>query len=307
MLDSSFRWVYTETMKDNITIQGRILSAEDLDYILALIKDNPDWNRTKISREICSAWKWQTPYGQQKDMACRSMLLKLERRGLIKLPPARRGFNNNSNRKFRQPVLHETDPVRGGLSDFTPLKVRVAERQDERSLFSTYMNLYHYLGLKTVVGENIQYIIHSRDDVPLACMLFGAAAWKTQPRDHFIGWKAEERKKNLFLIANNHRFLILPWVRIKFLASHILSIISKRLSSDWTAKYHHEIVLAETFVECERFNGTCYKAAGWKSIGVTKGRGKDDRNHTPRIPIKHVMVYPLCRNFRHHLTGQTHG
>jgi hypothetical protein len=294
-------------MTDNMTIQGRILTPEDLNYICALIKDNPGWNRTKISREICSAWNWQTPYGQQKDMACRSMLLKLERRGLIELPPARAGFNNNQNRKFWQPALHATDPVCGKLSDVTPLKVRIVKQRDERELFSTYMNLYHYLGLKTVVGENIQYIIRSRDDIPVACMLFGAAAWKTQPRDHFIGWKPEARKKNLYLIANNHRFLILPWVRIKFLASHILSVISKRLSADWLAKYHHEIVLAETFVECDCFTGTCYKAAGWKSIGETKGRGKDDINNEYKLPVKHVMVYPLCKDFRQSLTSVNNG
>lgn len=310
------------------------MTPEDLNYICALIKENPDWKRTKISREICSAWNWQTPYGQQKDMACRSMLLKLERRGLIKLPPARAGSNTNHNRKFRQPALHAADPVCGKLSDVTPLKVRIVKQRDERDLFSTYMNLYHYLGLKTVVGENIQYIIRSRDDVPVACMLFGAAglvvrfaycspmrpAWKTQPRDHFIGWKPEVRKKNLYLIANNHRFLILPWVRIKFLASHILSVISKRLSADWLAKYHHEIVLAETFVECDRFTGTCYKAAGlvgeytcspmrpgWKTVGETKGRGKDDINNEYKLPVKHVMVYPLCKDFRQSLTRVNNG
>lgn len=293
-------------MKDTMTIQGRTITPEDLDYISALIKDNPNWNRTKISRAICSEWNWQTPYGQQKDMACRSMLLKLERRGLIKLPPTRRGCNN-SNRKFRQPVLHVTDSVEGKLSDVTPLKIQVVKQRDERYLFSTYMNLYHYLGLKTVVGENIQYIISSRDDVPVACMLFGAAAWKTQPRDHFIGWITEARKKNLYLIANNHRFLILPWVRIKFLASHILSKVSKRLSADWLTKYHHEIVLTETFVECDRFTGTCYKAAGWKSVGKTKGRGKDDINNKYSLPVKHVMVYPLCKNFRQSLTVENHG
>lgn len=293
-------------MIDKIKIQGRTLTHGDLDYISALIKDNPDWNRTKISREICTAWNWQTPYGQQKDMACRSMLLKLERRGLIKLPATRRGCNN-SNRKFRQPVLHETYPIEGRLSDFTPLKVKVVKQRDERDLFSTYMNLYHYLGLKTVVGENLQYIISSRNDVPLACMLFGAAAWKTQPRDHFIGWKPEARKKNLYLIANNHRFLILPWVRVKFLASHILSVILKQLSDDWLVKYHHKIFLAETFVECDRFKGTCYKAAGWKTVGETKGRGKDDINNEYKLPVKHVMVYPLCKDFRQSLTNENHG
>jgi hypothetical protein len=297
--------LYTRTMIENIKIQGRILTEKDIEFITSLIKDNPDWHRTRLSREICGAWKWQTPYGQLKDMACRTMLLKLECRGIIELPPARKPSNNDKKTAWT-PMLHETIPVDGRLSDVAPVKVQIIQERYERELFKSYMNLYHYLGLNTLVGENLQYIIKSRDDVPLACLLFGAAAWKTDPRDRFIGWGQNARERNLYLIANNHRYLIFPWVRVKFLASHILSLIVKRLSDDWLAKYHHKIVLAETFVECDRFSGTCYKAAGWKNVGETKGRGKDDRKNQQRFPIKHVMVYPLCKDFRSHLTEETY-
>ncbi|HYX08270.1 MAG TPA: Druantia anti-phage system protein DruA [Bacteroidales bacterium] len=293
-------------MIEQMKIQGRILTGEDINFIIGMIKDNPGWHRTRISQEICRAWKWQTPYGQLKDMACRTMLLKLERRGFILLPSARRP-SNNDKRSCLIPVLHETTPLDGKLSDVTPVKIQIITQRHERELFKTYMSLYHYLGLNTLVGENIQYLIKSRDNVPLACLLFGAAAWKTSPRDRFIGWGQQEREQNLYLIANNHRFLIFPWVRVKFLASHILSIIVKRLSDDWFDKYKHRIVLAETFVECERFSGSCYKGAGWKSVGTTKGRGKDDIHNQQRLPVKHVMVYPLINKFRSHLTEQVHG
>ena len=293
-------------MIESMTLQGRILTGGDIEFISTLIKDNPDWNRTRLSVEICRAWDWYTPYGQQKDMACRTMLLKLERRGFIKLPP-RMCPCTNSKRTGGATVPHQTNPVEGRLSDVTPLGIRIVREPHEQKLFSTYLNLYHYLGLRSVVGENIRYLVESRDNIPLACVLFGSAAWKAADRDQYLGWGQAEREQNLFLIANNHRYLIFPWVRVKFLASHILSLIVKRLSDDWLTKYRHPLVLAETFVECGRFTGTCYKAAGWKCVGETTGRGKDDTHHKRQIPKKYIMVYPLCRNFRSHLTGQAHG
>lgn len=293
-------------MIENMKIQGRIITCKDMEFISSLIEDNPDWNRTRLSREICSAWNWNTPYGQQKDMACRSMLLKLESRGFIVLPP-RKHRTNNGKRTARALVLHETTRIDGRLSDVTPVKIQILKARHERELFATYMNLYHYLGLNTLVGENIQYLIKSRDDVPLACLLFGAAAWKIAARDKYIGWGQKEREQNLSLIAGNHRYLIFPWVRVRFLASHILSLIVKRLSFDWLSKYNHKIVLAETFVDRGKFSGSCYKGAGWNNVGETKGRGKDDRYNKKRLTVKHVMVYPLCKDFRDHLTGQTNG
>jgi hypothetical protein len=255
--------------------------------------------------ELCKQWDWRTLNGRIKDMACRTMLLKLESRDYLQLPP-RAGRNANGNRgKTEYSQAHETTEIKASLKELTPLLISELSETNDIRLFKTYLKRYHYLGLNTVVGENIKYMVHSVQGWPLACLLFGAAAWKTGARDKYIGWNSEERKRGLSLIADNSRFLILPWVSVKWLASHILAKIAKRITDDWQRKYGHPVYLLETFVETDRFKGTCYRAANWVKVGETRGRGKNDRYNEYALPVKSVWLYPLSKDFKADLVRQT--
>ncbi len=236
-------------------------------------------------------------------MACRKFLLKLERNGLITLPPPRRQSPNSLRNKEVPFVSHSTTKLRCQLSTQCPLIVtKVKERTNDSALFNYLLSKYHYLGFINTVGENLKYLVKNSSGTPLSCLLYSSAAWKTQPRDAFIGWDAEIRQKNLIYIANNTRFLIFPWVNIENLASHLLSLISKRIGSDWMIKYGHPVYLLETFADRSRFSGTSYKAAGWNNVGQTKGRTREDRHHSIKCSIKDIYLYPLSRRFRQELT-----
>jgi len=287
-------------MKDDMIIQGRTLTPKDLQFIISLIADNPSWKRKRISIEICKAWNWTTSYGQMKDMAARTMLLKLHRSGIITLPPSQMKKRRTliSKNQPEQLLFHDTTPVEGLLKSVTPLKIHQVTDKYERDLFTMYIRCYHYLGLSTIVGENLKYKVLGNNDMPLACLLFGAAAWKTAPRDKHIGWDQTTRASRLQFIANNSRFLIFPWVRVKHLASHILGIIAKRVSADWQSKYHHPIYLLETFVLKDMFKGTCYRAANWNYVGDTTGRGKLDRSRQAVRSVKTIWLYPLVRDYQ---------
>lgn len=282
-----------------MVIQCRNTTKADIAFIKRLMADNPSWGRRRLSRELCSTWHWHNGKGQVKDMACRSMLLKLERRGFIVLPPRRGGRMNALRNCSIAPVEHQTDELCLSLKEVRPLQIEpVSPRSDSHPLFKFFLWRYHYLGHRNTVGENMKYLIRSCAGRPLACVLFGSAAWKTVARDTFIGWNAPVRERNLSYITNNTRYLILPWVKISLLASHILSLVSRRISSDWVAKYGHSIYLLETFVDRSLFRGTCYKAANWRMVGETKGRTRNDRNNTIHVPVKYVYVYPLRKDFR---------
>lgn len=281
-----------------MVIQGRKVTPENIHFIRRLIEGNPSWHRTRISRELCAQWKWCTEIGQPKDMACRSLLLKLEEQGHIKLPARIKSAQNSARNKSLQYVLHSNIPIDSHMRSLLPLRIILVQNREEDGLFKTLLSLYHYLGYSGTVGENIKYIVYDRANNPLACLLFGSAAWKTMARDSFIDWDAESRKRNLYLITNNMRFLILPWVRVAHLASHVLGHIARRINSDWENKYGHSIYLLETFVERERFRGTCYKAANWQYVGQTKGRTRNDRYNSIQTPIKDIYLYPLTKNFR---------
>jgi hypothetical protein len=268
-----------------------------------LISENPSWHRKQLSIEICQLWNWRTANGQLKDMACRNFLLKLERLGHILLPPPLKSANNSLRHRTFQPVLHSRSPIVAELQTLTPIHITPVAKGEPDDLFKTFLSLYHYLGYHGPVGENIKYMAFDRHDNSLACLLFGAAAWKIAPRDAFIGWDAETRKCNLHLLTNNMRFLILPWVRVPHLASHLLGQIAKRISADWIQKYGHPLYLLETFVECQRFRGVCYQAANWRQVGQTKGRTRNDRYTSIQAPIKAVYLYPLTPNFREVLTS----
>ena len=266
------------------------------------MKENPDWGRTRLSQEICKLWNWQGPNGQLKDMACRTMLLKLERSGGIALPPRQRKSTNAFRNRSLASVSYSTQAITGSLKPLMPLQISVVPLNSaDMALFRCLLSAHHYLGLRNTVGENMQYLIRDQTGRPLSCVLFGSAAWKTEPRDRFIGWDAATRERNLIYITNNTRFLILPWVKVPHLASHILSQLTRRLSSDWVAKYGHAIYLLETFVERARFRGICYQAANWIYTGQTKGRTRNDRYATIQAPVKDVYVYPLHKRFRREL------
>lgn len=285
-------------MKDVIRVQGRDLHPKDIAYIKEQIAAHPKWHRTRLSREICAAWGWRDEVGRPKDMACRSMLLKLEIRDLLTLPPPRRAGVNHSRSRAFQPLLHNTSTINTTLRTLQPITLVSVGQGEDALLWLTLLRQYHYLGFTTHVGQSISYLAKASDGRPVACLLFGAAAWKTAPRDAFIGWSATQRERNISRIINNMRFLIPPWVHVPHLASHILAMALRRLPDDWQIKYGFKPVLVETFVQQDRFRGTCYKAANWQCIGVTRGRTRQDRHNRIKVPVKDIYVYPLCRDFR---------
>lgn len=286
------------TMKKSMVIQGRLLTSEDMELVRRLIDTNPTWNRTRLSKQLCRQWNWLASNGQLKDMACRSLLLKLERNGHITLPPPQKSANNFLRNRSFQYVLHQKSPIQTDLKNLFPIQIEPLDQADKQALFKTLLALYHYLGYSGTVGENIKYLAFDREDNPLACVLFGSAAWRMAPRDTFIGWDYKTRQRNLRFITNNMRFLVLPWVRVPHLASYLLGHIAKRISADWKNKYNHPIYLLETFVECQHFQGICYKAANWFCVGQTKGRTRNDTYNNIYAPIKDIYLYPLTKNFR---------
>lgn len=283
-------------------IQGRYLSAPDLAQIRTLLLEHPSWHRTRLSRELCDLWVWRNEAGRLKDMACRTLLLKLEARGLIGLPPRQRASVNGTRNRSPAEFPCEVAALDAGLDALRPLRVEpVAPGSPESGLFQLLLQRHHYLGHRNCVGENLKYLVCARQGRPLACLLFGSAAWRCHPRDAFIGWSSQEHRRHLRLLTNNTRFLILPWVRVPHLASHILSRITRRLSSDWQDKYGHPIHLVETFVERDRFAGTCYRAAGWVALGATTGRGRNSPGLAPQGPVKEIYLQPLSTDFHQRL------
>ena len=291
-------------MSEILTIQGRPLSPQGLEELRQWVGDNPHWSRWRLSRELATRWEWRNAAGQLKDMAARTLLVKLEQRGLIELP-ARRQVPTNRMRCGAQPAIPEpAEPIVGALADVQPLSVEeVSGQPAERAWLRGALAQFHYLGFGGAVGQNVQYLVRDGRHRPVACAVFGAAAWKCQDRDRFIGWSAEQRQSNLGLIANNSRFLILPWVKVPHLGSWVLGRVAGRIARDWRAKYGHPVLLLETFVERERFRGTVYRAANWQPVGVTAGRTRQDRHTCIQVAVKDIYVHPLCRRFREVLQG----
>jgi len=285
-----------------MVIQGRELHAEDIGLIRSLLAEHGDWCRTRISEELCRRWDWRNGQGRFKDMAARTLLLKLERAGLIQLPE-RRGPSSNGSRNRTPPlVAHATESIRCALRDLRPLAVSIVEPGSaDLRLFNCLLSRYHYLGHRNTVGENIRYLVHDRTGRPVGCALFGSAAWKCAARDAWIGWDRGRREANLGFLTNNTRFLVLPWVTVPHLASHLLATLARRVRADWQAKYGHPVHALETFVDRDRFKGTCYRAANWLRLGSTQGRTRNDRNHCIRATVKDVYLYPLSPDFRREL------
>jgi hypothetical protein len=292
------------TMSDGLTVQGRRMATEDILRIRQLITDHPGWSRRRLSEVLCAEWDWRNGSGRLKDMATRTLLVKLEARGLIRLPARRRIPSNRMAARQAPRQTWDTTPVTGTLRELGTLTLReVSTDGAARIRFAAALAEFHYLGYRGTVGENLQYMVTDKTGRLLACLLFGSAAWKCRARDQFIGWAPERRARHLHLLTNNTRFLILPFVRVPHLASWILGRVLRRLSADWREKYGHAIVLVETFVERERFAGTSYQASNWIRLGATTGRSRQDRRHTLQVPVKDVYLYPLDRRFREELSA----
>lgn len=286
-------------MQASCRVQGRTLDATHLDQVRALLVAHPDWSRYRLSRELCVLWDWRNGVGAWKDMAARTLLTKCEQRGWIQLP-ARRMASPNRHRLAAPPVrAWDTEPIGGPLAGLVPIQVEEVSRcAPQRAELRAALADFHYLGYRQPVGENLRYSVRDHRGRLLAVLVFGAAAWKCGPRDRWIGWNASQREAGLTGIANNSRFLILPWIQIPQLASWVLGRIARRIAADWLAKYGHSVGLLETFVEQDRFRGTCYRAANWQALGLTTGRSRQDRHGTLRVPVKAVYAYPLRTDFR---------
>lgn len=296
-------------MSNTFVCQGRHVSDEDLIWLRSWILNHPDWSRFRLAKELCNLWNWSTPTGQLKDFAARTFLRKLFERGLITLPPIRTDKQRKNGFATPLTIIVADFPlastIETSLATLVPLSFIVPRGgSDEEQRFHHYLARHHYLGFHRTVGENMKYLVRDRQGRDLACVLFGSAAWKTKPRDQFIGWSHETRAQNLLWITNNTRFLILPWVSVPHLASHVLGRIIRRIRADWQTKYGHPVHLVETFVERDRFVGTCYQAANWMRVGSTKGRSRQDRYTTLALPVKDIYLYPLIPHFREALCNE---
>jgi hypothetical protein len=290
-------------MEKTMIVQGKKITHKDIELVRKMMDAHPSWNRTHLSRELCILWNWYATNGQLKDMACRSFLLKLEKRGYITLPLRQRTSIGNRKKLPIPYVPHKRAAIACKLNNLAPVRIELVKDKEHLWLFKCLLSQYHYLGFSGTVGENMKYMVFDKENNPLSCLLFGSAAWKTLPRDEFIGWNGDRKRANLKFLTNNMRFLILPWVRVPHLASHILGRVARRISSDWIKKYNHPIYMLETFVEKERFHGTCYRAANWIYVGQTKGRSRNDRYTTLKVPIKDIYLYPLVKKFREILSS----
>jgi hypothetical protein len=290
-------------------VQGRRIGLSELEQIRQWMRAHPDWSRYRLSRHLATLWDWRNPAGQLKDMAARTLLLKLEQRGWIVLPPRRRVPSSRMRSKPIPAVglpIPES-PITQPLSALLPLTLTEVSRPgtSQRGLFEALLHQHHYLSHRGSVGENLQFLVSDRQGRTVACVLFGAAAWQCADRDRYIGWDPSTRSQRLHLLTNNTRFLIPAWVQVPHLASHVLSRIAQGVSQHWQGKYGHPIYLLETFVERDRFDGACYRAANWVRVGQTQGRSRQDRpdgtHH--QVPIKDVYLRPLHPQFRELLGG----
>ena len=290
-------------MLETQTIQGRPISDQHVAEIRRLIEAHPQWNRRRISEVLAQQWDWRNAVGQLKDMAARTLLLKLHQRQLIRLPERRRQPPRRTPRfspELFDALIPET--LAADLASLQPLQIRLlGPKEPDYQILRRYLVRHHYLSYGGPVGENLNYLIRSCAGVDLACLVFGAAAWKCAPRDQWIGWSAEQRAAGLQFIANNSRFLILPWVRVRCLASHLLSQITHRIDRDWQKRYGHRLYLLESFVQADRFRGTSYQAANWIHVGQTTGRTRQDRHHRLQAPVKDIYLYPLTGDVRQQL------
>lgn len=282
--------------------RGRRIRAEDIAFLRDLMARHPTASRHRLSRLVCEAWDWRQANGAPREMVCRGLMLWLHRAGHIELPP-RKFTPPNPLAERRRPCTDielDQSPIRGGLRELRPLEFRQVRRSGEERLYNGLIERDHYLGYTQPVGEHLKYLVYGQGR-PVACLGWSSAPWHMGPRDRFIGWSPAVRRCNLHLLAYNTRFLILPWVEVPHLASHLLGQMARRLSRDWEVLYGHPIYYLETFVDRERFAGTSYRAANWRYLGKTTGRGIEDKAHRVTRSRKEVLGYGLGRDFRERL------
>lgn len=281
--------------------RGRVITQQDIVFLRQFIAEHSGLSRRRLSAKVCEAWDWRQANGALRDMVCRGLLLMLHRAGEIELPEVRFVARNPlAQRQRPAPVLIDTTPVIAHVNQLRPIEVQQVRRSGDEPLFNSLIEHHHYLGYEQPVGEHLKYLVWSQGR-PIACMAWSSAPRHLGSRDRFIGWSQDARKRNIRFIAYNTRFLILPWIQAPHLASHILSRVTATLSRDWERMYGHPIWFAETFIDPERFRGTCYRAANWILMGCTTGRGKDDLTHRQNRSIKEVFGLPLTRRFREFL------
>jgi hypothetical protein len=285
-------------MDEIFRYRGRALSTADVVFIRTLIAAHPEASRRALSQTLCRRWAWKQPNGQLRDMLCRSMMLALHRAGHIELPPVRcQPPNNVIARRAPAAVAVDRQPIRGRLGDLMPLDIRAVRATPDEPLFNALVEAHHYLGYTAPVGEQLKYIVFAQQR-PIACFAWSSAARHLGPRDRFIGWSATARRRNIGLIAYNTRFLVLPWVEVANLASHLLGRLARQVPRDWQRVYGHPVHYLETFIDPGRFRGTCYRAANWMFLGPTTGRGHRDWTHQANRPPKEVLGLALTPRFR---------
>jgi Druantia protein DruA len=278
-------------------IRGRTIDDVQLETIRCIVVQNYPKGRSAISRILCEQWNWRQENGLLKERACRVLLLALEKRGELELPPRMKESFRFPRKAPSEVVSYDTSRIEGTVSCFGSLTIRMVRRSPSEALWDHLVDKFHYLGRPWIVGSYLKYVAYL-EGRPVACLGWGSAAWKVACRDRMIGWDSNARQDNLHKVINNVRFLILPWVRIEHLASKVLSANIRQLRRDWQDFYNSPVVLLETFVDTERFSGTCYRAANWQCIGETRGRGKYDRLNQALNSVKAVFVYPLSQDFR---------
>jgi Domain of unknown function (DUF4338) len=283
--------------------RGRNIQTKDVESIQKLIATGVA-SRRELSQRVCRLWGWVQANGKLCDATCRGLLLALHRAGHITLPAPQWTSSRPRRRPGvpQQPVEVDTTPVRGLLRDLGGVELREVRYGADEQLVNGLVQQYHYLGYVQPVGERLKYLVTAQGR-PIACFCWSSAPRHLGPRDRHIGWSAEVRKANLHLVAYQTRFLILPWVQVPHLASHLLGRVSRRLSADWERAYAHPVLFTETFVDPTRYRGTCYRAANWVLMGRTTGRGKNDQTKRPNRSLKDVWGYPLVPNFRERLCG----
>ena len=294
-------------MTEPLRIRGRDVGCAELEQIRGWLGLHPDWSRRRLSQELARDWAWRTPTGQLKDIAARDLLNRLEARALIRLPARQRRGGRQTPRALGRQAQGISDWVARApiqprpLSERLPLSWHPARAgQPERAQVARYLAEHHYLGYPDGLGQ-IHYLVRDTQGQDVACLLFGPAAWKVAARDEFIGWSGTQRQSRLSHLANNSRFLILPWIQTPHLASHLLAQAVRRLRVDWPARHGLALWLVETFVETERFSGACYRAANWRKVGQTQGRTRNDRQHLSKVARKDIYLLALTGRFREHL------
>jgi hypothetical protein len=280
-----------------VRYRGRDYAEEDITEIRDFVARHPGKSRCALSRALCEEWNWRQANGALREMVCRGLMLALHRAGHLDLPPAKKVVNPFLTRRRRAAVIVDETPIETPLSALPPLTFRQVRRTPEEPLFDGLIEEHHYLGYTQPVGEHLKYLVFAGDR-PVACFAWSSAPRHLGPRDRFIGWSAEARRRNIRFLAYNPRYLVLPWVRVPHLASHLLGRMARRISADFETVYAHPIHYLESFIHPGRFKGTCYRAANWRFLGLTTGRGKADQTGKPNRPLKEVLGYPLRKDFR---------